>query len=58
MSDISEFLDMTVKVQRYVSNKLYYFPGSRGREAADMDRDGTIDSQDVELIKQRILKGE
>lgn len=45
-------------VQRYVANKLYYFPGSRGREAADMDKDGTINSNDVELIKKRILRGE
>jgi alpha-tubulin suppressor-like RCC1 family protein len=45
-------------VQRYVLNKLYYFPGSRGREAADMDKNGAIDSKDVELIKNQILKGE
>lgn len=45
-------------VQRYVLNKLYYFPGNRGREAADMDKNGTIDSQDVELIRSRIFKGE
>jgi alpha-tubulin suppressor-like RCC1 family protein len=45
-------------VQRYVANKLYYFPGSRGREAADMDKDGAITSNDVELVKKRILRGE
>jgi alpha-tubulin suppressor-like RCC1 family protein len=45
-------------VQRFVANKLYSFPGSRGREAADMNKDGVINSQDVELIKTRILKEE
>jgi alpha-tubulin suppressor-like RCC1 family protein len=50
-------LDMQY-IQRYVLNKLYYFPGNRGREAADMDKNGTIDAKDIELINNLILKGE
>ena len=42
-------------VQRYVEKKISYFPWYRGAEAADVDRDGSITSRDVELIKKIIL---
>jgi alpha-tubulin suppressor-like RCC1 family protein len=45
-------------VQRYILNKLSYFPGSKGYTAADMDKDGSITSSDIELIKKSILRGE
>lgn len=42
-------------VQRYVEKKISYFPWYKGAEAADVDRDGSITSRDVELIKKIIL---
>jgi alpha-tubulin suppressor-like RCC1 family protein len=43
-------------VQRYISKKILYFPHYKGTETADVDKDGDIDSNDIELIKKIILK--
>lgn len=42
-------------MQRYISNKITSFPNSSGRERADIDKDGDVDSNDVELVKKIIL---
>lgn len=43
-------------IQRYVAGKITSFPYSYGTDAADIDEDGKIDSNDVELIKKIIAK--
>lgn len=47
-------LDMQY-IQRYIGGKVTSFPYSNGLEAADIDDDGDIDSNDIELIKKTIL---
>lgn len=42
-------------IQRYVFEKIRYFPHYKGMEAADADEDGDVDSNDVELVKKIIL---
>lgn len=42
-------------IQRYIAKKVTSFPYHNGLEAADIDKDGDVDSNDVELIKKIIF---
>lgn len=42
-------------IQRYVAKKISYFPSSNGLDRGDVNRDGTIDDKDIELVKKIIL---